>query len=363
MKLRIAHISTAKTWRGGEQQIVYLYEELVKLGVWQVIICAEGSELALYCKQQSWNYATAPKRGSFGLSFAKKIKDTCTKFEIALVHIHDSHAHNNAVLAASLFNLKLPMVLSRRVDFAVSDNFLSRWKYNYKSIKRIISVSHAVQEVLQPAIADAARLTVLHSGINLEKKAESQGTLRREFDIPAEIPLIGNVAALAPHKDYYTFLKTAASLRCVLQAKFLAIGDGPEKEKILDFAVKTGTDDIIFTGFRKDAKNLLAELGVLLVTSETEGLGTTLLDAFLAGVPVVATAAGGITEIVEDEVTGLLAPVKDHEKLTLQVLRILNEPGLKERLVKNAAEKIKEFSKEKMAARTLEVYREILSEP
>jgi glycosyltransferase involved in cell wall biosynthesis len=361
MRLRVAHISTAKTWRGGEQQIAYLYEELEKLGLWQVIICAEGGDLAAYCQQQGWNYETAPKHGSFSLAFIRKIKKVCFKESIDLVHVHDSHAHNNAWVA----NWRLaygipsyPMVISRRVDFTVS--LFSGFKYNYRKVKKIICVSDAIRRIMRPAIWDPKLLTTIYDGIDLNNIPESTGALKQEFDIAKEIPLIGNVAALAPHKDYYTFLKTVFDLRCVLQAKFFAIGDGPEKENILKFAEKVGTDNMIFTGFRKDAKILLAELDVLLVTSETEGLGTTILDAFLAGVPVVATAAGGIPEIVEDEITGLLAPVKDHAKLARQVLRILQEPGLKERLVKNAAEKVKEFSKERMAKRTLEVYRQIL---
>lgn len=144
---------------------------------------------------------------------------------------------------------------------------------------------------------------------------------------------------------------------------YVIVGEGPLENQLKEEVEKNNLKDIVhFIGFRKNVYELLPELNVLLLTSIEEGLGSVILDAFASKVPVVATNAGGIPELVKHEETGLIAPVKDHEKLAENVNRILNEPELKERLIINAYEFVQGFSKEKTAEKTLAVYREILAD-
>jgi glycosyltransferase involved in cell wall biosynthesis len=112
-------------------------------------------------------------------------------------------------------------------------------------------------------------------------------------------------------------------------------------------------------GFRRDAVELLAAADVAVLSSRDEGLGTTLLDAMLAGVPVVATAAGGVPEVVRDGVDGLLVPVGDGVALGAAIQRVLREAGLGTALVAAARERVKQFSIERTVDGTLEVYRAI----
>jgi L-malate glycosyltransferase len=118
--------------------------------------------------------------------------------------------------------------------------------------------------------------------------------------------------------------------------------------------------DILFLGFRQDIPEILPELDAFLITSETEGLGTTILDAFACRVPVVATAGGGIPEIVKHNQTGMLAAVSDPDTLATHVLNVLTIDTLKHRLITNATAFLKEFTKEQTALKTLAVYREVL---
>ena len=118
---------------------------------------------------------------------------------------------------------------------------------------------------------------------------------------------------------------------------------------------------ILFLGFRQDIPEILPELDAFLITSETEGLGTTILDAFACRVPVVATAGGGIPEIVKHNQTGMLAAVHDADTLATHILNVLTVDTLRSRLVANATEFLQEFTKEKTAHKTLAVYQEILN--
>jgi glycosyltransferase involved in cell wall biosynthesis len=112
-------------------------------------------------------------------------------------------------------------------------------------------------------------------------------------------------------------------------------------------------------GFRQNVPELLKELNVLLLTSKTEGLGTTILDAFASGVPVVATRAGGIPEIVEHKVSGLLADVGNARQLSQMVEMLTNNEDLRKNLVSNAKNKVKKFDYKLTAQKTLSVYNEI----
>jgi glycosyltransferase involved in cell wall biosynthesis len=105
----------------------------------------------------------------------------------------------------------------------------------------------------------------------------------------------------------------------------------------------------------------MKSLDLFLITSKTEGLGTIVLEAFAGKVPVVATAAGGIPELVEHEVTGLLSPVGDDVSLSHAVIRVLRDAGLRETLTAAAARKAESFSFRMTAMKTLDVYREVAS--
>ena len=114
------------------------------------------------------------------------------------------------------------------------------------------------------------------------------------------------------------------------------------------------------TGFRQDIPQILPELDIFLITSKTEGLGTSILDALACNVPVVAAQAGGIPEIIIDQQTGLSAPVGDSTKLAQQVNYLLQNPVLKNQLIRNATKHLEAFTTATMANKTLNVYEKVL---
>lgn len=363
--IKIAHISTARSWRGGEQQLAYLLQELRSQKVESLVLCTEGAPLEAFCQKERFTYQTFKKRTALPLAAARQLARWVRQANIQLVHVHDSHAHTLACLSASFFGNPCPIMVSRRVDFPVKNNVLSKWKYNHPKVQRILCVSRLILEVTQPAIQDTGKLAVVYSGINLEKfEFQASGILRKEYNIPPDQYLVANVAAIAPHKDYFTFVDTAALLVAQgFPAHFLIIGgDGGERENIRSYIQSRGLEhQITMTGFRKDIPAILPEVDVFLFTSKTEGLGTSLLDAFACGVPVVATAAGGVPELVEHESTGLLCPVKAPEALAAAVRKITSDSSLRERLIQQAQLKVKQFSKAETARQTLGHYQEILT--
>jgi glycosyltransferase involved in cell wall biosynthesis len=360
-ELKLLHISTADSWRGGEQQISYLAGELKINDFPQVVICPAASPLNKLCHQKNIPVISYKKRWALDIYLALKIKKICRQQQFAILHTHDSHAHTAAFLSAILFRNKTPIVVSRRVDFPISSSVFSTWKYNHKCIKKIVCVSEAIKNIAAPSIVNKNKLSVIYDGIDLSKFKKPTGKLKNEYGLDPRTVLIGNVSALADHKDLFTFIDVAFELKKINpQLRFFIIGHGHEREK-LAYHVKNKklSEEVLFTGFRNDINEILPELNLFLMTSKTEGLGTTILDAFVAGVPVVATAAGGIPEIVKNNETGLLASVGDVKTLTVLVNQLLQDTALQKKLTTNAHQFVKHFSKEEMCLKTTNLYKEV----
>ncbi|TVR79218.1 MAG: glycosyltransferase family 1 protein [Chitinophagaceae bacterium] len=362
--MKVVHLSTAHSWRGGEQQIAYLIDELNKHSVKQILVCSRNSEIETYAQQSQLQYYSFTKKSAISFQFIKGLIRVMRKEQPDIVHIHDSHAQTIAVLSALLTKNSTPFVLSRRVDFPVSSNVFSRFKYNYPAIKKIICVSDAISDILKPAIKEQNKLVTIHSGIDFKKfKNENSRTIRNQLGISEDVKLVGNVAAIADHKDYFTFVDTAnLILNEGLNVHFVVIGDGPLREEIETYIHQKGlSEKITLLGFRKDVHKIIYELDYFLFTSKTEGLGTSVIDAMYAGVPVVATKAGGVPELITNRIHGFLSNVKDSDSLSENFIELFKDEEIRKDLIKNAKEKALLFSKELMAKKTLEVYKDILA--
>ncbi len=353
------------SWRGGERQIAFLMKELDQKGIRQALFCANGGKMEEWALQHGYTIYSFKKSFSLNPLTAKKLAKTSFQNNYSHIHTHDSHAHTHAIMAASLYGLKTSLIVHRRVDFPVKQNLISRFKYNHPSIKAFVCCSEFIKNILSPSIARKPIIHTVHSGIEISQTEQNVYTdIRKEFDIPDKNKIIINLAAIAPHKDYFTFVNTAEVLiKNGLKATFLLIGeDGGEFEKIKKYIDHKGfKKQLILTGYRTDVANILGQTDLMLFTSKTEGLGGATLDALKAGVPVVATNAGGVPEIIEDGKTGLIAPVGDAASLAEKVIYMLNNDDFKNEIVENGLEKIKDFSKTSTAEKTLEIYLETIS--
>ena len=179
--------------------------------------------------------------------------------------------------------------------------------------------------------------------------------------IPDGAPVVGNVAALTGHKDHATLLEAAGIvLRRRPEARFVIVGEGPLRRE-LEARVREGglAGRVVFAGFRDDVDRLLPAFDVFCLSSHLEGLGTSLLDAMAFGRPVVATAAGGIPEAVEDGSTGVVVPVRDPVALAQALLALLDDPDRRRRLGAAGRKRFLErFTADRMVEETLRVYEE-----
>jgi glycosyltransferase involved in cell wall biosynthesis len=363
--LKVLHLCSEKGWRGGEQQVAYLVLELQKLGVESFLAVKKESDLERFCQKNSLRYFHVSFSNSVDIKSALRVKNICASNAIDIIHMHTSKAHGIGVLSAAFGN-KTKMILSRRVDFKLKTNPFSKWKYNHPAIKRILCVSNKIKEIVQLEVRHKEKCVTVYSGVDIDKFSTrnlERNALRAEFNIDPDKILIGNTSALADHKDYFTFIDTISQLVILGKAVHaFIIGDGALRADLEKYSNELGLgQNLTFTGFRNDITNILPCLDIFLMTSKEEGLGTSILDAFSARVPVVATNAGGIPEMVFHEETGMLGTVGNSQMLAKWVTTLIDNPDLKQRIVSNAYELVKKFSKEETARKTLEIYTEVLN--
>ncbi len=360
----VLQISSHRSWRGSEQQVAGLLEEL-KLHEWPAaILCRKHSPMRRFCYRHRIESYPFKKKGFKNILLGWEIYKLTQKKAFDLIHVHDSDALSAAIFARRL-GMRLPVVVSCRPDKIKGNSWLAMRKYNHKAVKAVICPSQASLDMLLPYMRKKEVLRQINKGIDLsqqEKVDVPYGRLRREYFVPDDASLVGNMASLTPHKDYSTFLKAA---KIMLEENpglfFLIIGDGPQRAETEQQIHKMGLkDQVKITGSRKDLSEVLPQLDVLMHPSLTEDQGTIIPEAFAAGVPVAATAAGGIAEMVEHRFSGLLSPVRDAQKLAENVLDIIADKELREQIIAGGRKKLQDYSLSKTAAQTMQLYLEVL---
>ena len=213
--------------------------------------------------------------------------------------------------------------------------------------------------LLQDGVSPERAVTV-HEGIDVDRVAAIEPmNVREEYWFPPHSLIIGNIAALVPHKGQKFLIDAAAIVvREIPEARFLVLGEG-ELHASLEHQIKHLhlAQHVVLAGFRADVLGVLKGLDLFVLSSVTEGLGTSLLDAMAAERPVVATRAGGIPEVVADGETGLLVPPRDGVALAAAILEMLRDPARRQRCGAAGLARVRErFTVDRMVDQTLDVY-------
>lgn len=354
--MRLIQFTVSDGWRGHEQKIVYLYEAFRDFGYVeeQCIVCRKKSKIYEVAKSKGFNVVGLDFDSEFDLRVAFKLKKISDKFKSDVIFIHSSKAHTISVIASLLFRMKTSLVVCRTRIKPIDTNFLKKWKYNYRGVKKIICVSQTVVDVLKDSIDDQLKLSIVGSVVDVKKfgKIKKDGQLHKEYNIPSDYKIIGNIGALDPVKDIPTWIKAIKILVDKgVKAKYVLIGDGPSEKEIRDMVGKLGLDKhVILTGFRKDIPNCLPEFDIFLFTSSNEATGGVILESYVCKVPVVAANAGGIPTVVQDGVTGLLAEAGNPDDFAEKVINLLENSDKQVQLAKNAYQFFLETSTKEVIA-------------
>jgi L-malate glycosyltransferase len=350
------------TWRGGERQVLQLIHELNHAGISNILVCRTGSEISIRAEKHGIEVITLPLAGEWDVSSAIRLRTLLKSRHVDIVHAHTSHAHTIAYIA--VLGLRSHLVVSRRVDFHLHSFFSRHIKYG-SGVDRIITVSDAIRRVLVEDGVDPERVVTVRSGFIRGEfhDCEHDGRLRAQFGIPDTAPVIVTVAALAPHKSHGVLLKAAhLVIKRHPDAVFLFAGEGETRSVIERDIRNLGLENTVrLLGFLPDVENVYRVADVFAISSAEEGLCSSILDAMFFRLPVVATNAGGIPELVHDGVNGYVVPVNDYRLFAERLMELIGDDDLRKRMGMRSGPILERNSIERTAEETLSVYRDVLA--
>lgn len=195
-------------------------------------------------------------------------------------------------------------------------------------VREFTAVSEQIKVWLENEVGVLRPVTRIYNGVEVPSGHGQPATsaLRRELGLPDDVLLVGTVGRLDPIKDQAGLVRVFQEVkRRIPSSHLVLVGDGPERETLQSLR----TDGIHLLGMRSDVAAILAQLDVFVLPSLNEGISNTILEAMAAGLPVVATAAGGTPELIRHEENGLLVKVQDYHALSGALVRYLDDAQLR----------------------------------
>ena len=346
--MRILHVNFAPGWRGGERQTVLLMQGLRDLGVQNALLARSGGALAERARSEGFEVLQSGRLPPIGRLRGHDV-----------VHAHEARAVGFAVATKPWH--RAPVVATRRVDNPPGSRWLTHLKY--RRVDRLVAISNAVREAILAWDPALGPLQVIPSSVPAAHDA-AQGRLAELRDRFQGRRVIGTVGALvARHKDPATLIYAFAKLASRRDDLMLVlIGNGPDRalleRQVADLGLR---EQVIFEGFQPDPWAYYAVMDVFALTSRAEGLGTAILDAFAYSVPVVATRAGGIPELIGNDERGWLATPGDPSDVARCLREALDRPDEARRRASLALEHLsRNHSIEAMATAYHALYSELI---
>ena len=366
------HIDTARTWRGGQNQVLLTVNGLRSLGQRAALVAHPDGELLKRAREGLDLIPIAP-RSEVDLTAGWRLARVIARLGPDVIHAHDPHGVAMAGMALSLDaasrwknGRRAPaLVASRRVDFHLKANSFSRWKY--RQVDCFIAASDAIRQMLIGDGVAPDRVVTVHEGIDVDRTdATPPVNVHEALWLPHHAPLVGNVAALVPHKGQRYLIEAAhLVIQKIPDARFVILGEGELREHLEHLVHEHHLEKhVLLPGFRTDVVGCIKGFDLFVMSSVTEGLGTSLLDAMACRTAIVGTRVGGIPEVVDDGRTGLLVDPRDARQLAAAIVKLLQDQQQRERMAAAGYERVRaRFTVDRMVAQTAAVYRRLSRTP
>jgi len=360
----VIHVEAGMHLYGGALQVFYLLNGLARRPLRNVLVCPLGSDIAAKASGVVDKVYELPMSGDLDFRFISRLRAIIRAEQADLVHLHSRRGAD--VLGGIAARLeKISCVLSRRVDNPESKLVVA---LKYRLYDRVITISNGIRQVLLNEGVSGDKVVCVHSAVDADRfdKVAERDWFLREFDLPADAVVLGMIAQLILRKGHrYLLTALPEVLAQHPEVHVLLFGKGPLEYELRQQIEQAGLQAYVhLVGFRDDLSRILPCLYGVVHPADIEGLGVSLLQAAAAGVPLIGSDAGGIPEIVRQDVNGILVSPGDVKGLRAGILRLLKDNALAARW--GAAGKTivrEEFSLAAMVEGNICVYRSVMGEP
>lgn len=338
-KLKVLLLESSPNWGGQEDRLLREATWLQQRGHQVMLACNDDAAIIGRAGAAGIETRVIPFRTNIDLAGLGTLAELVRREKPDLLHAHSS---KDAWFCFWFHRAGVPVVRSRHTTLPSDMPRGRRFIYRH-GCRRLIASAGFIAETMRTSLGIADdRIDVIGECVDTQEFSPGDGSeFRREFRIPATAPLFGIIAMLRGEKGHDTFVRAA---RLVLEtrpdARFVIVGSPASRDKVeqkirqfIETELKSVEDPpVIMTGFRRDIPRIMRALDCLVVPSIKEAQTLVIPQAFATGKPVIASRVGGIPELVEDGVNGLLLTPKDHRGLAERMLRLINEPELAARL-------------------------------
>ena len=362
IQLRVAHIEAGQHLYGGAQQVLYLLGSLPTERIGSLLICPQGAAIAGPARDMGIDVAEIKLAGDLDVFAPGRISRLLRDHRIDLVH---SQSRRGADVWGALAarRCQLPCILSRRVDNR--EGFLAT-RFKYPLFDHVIAISEGIRDVLLACGVPATQVSTVRSAVDFEtfQITPDRARFLERFGLPDNARVMGMVAQLIERKGHGVALAAVQSLLGAYpDLHLLIMGRGPLEAEVREAIMARGlAERVHMAGFINDLPSVLPNLYGVLHPAFTEGLGVALLQAASAGVPAIASRAGGMPEAVLDGDTGLLTAPGDIDAVAGAIRTLLDNPTRAQEMGKRGRARMRrEFSIAAMAQGNLEVYEQVMA--
>ena len=344
--------------------MAYLADGLRARGHRAVLVVRRGGEAAVRLRALGHEVVERRMRGEVDVIAVLRLARLFRRLRPDVVHLHTSHAHALGRLAAK-YGGRPAVVVSRRVDFSIfRRSFFGLNGLKYRSgVDRFVAVSAAVKHVLECDGLEPARIAVVRDAIDPDRVRKAAPVdVRARLGLPGSARIVLAVGALVGHKGHrHLVAAIPAIVAAEPDAHVVIAGEGRLRDDLSTLARALGvTKRLSLPGYVDDVAGWFAAADIFVMPSVEEGLGSSVLDAMAAGVPIVATTAGGLPEAVRDGTDGILVPPGDPSALATAVAALLRDRYRAHALAAEASKRVEaEFSVDRMVEETIAVYRAV----
>lgn len=368
-RLKVVHMVLSLDVGGLERLVLDLTREGKRLGHEITILCLERpGTLAPDAEGLGSRIICTHKKPGLRPSTVGSIRSVLREVQPDVVHSHTIAALFYGGPAA--WSAGVPLMVhtehSNNVGWESSRRKAWLWWLAGSFARRFFCVSRDIADELERGrVIPRSRLRVMMNGIDTVRVARPTDTagLRRSLGIPAAAPVIGTVGRLNPVKRQEVLVRAFARLRAAIpDAHLVLVGDGPSRDELRGLVAQLGVEDSVhFAGYQAEPERFLQIMNVFALTSGMEGLPLSILEAWAVGLPVVASAVGGVPDLIAEGEDGFLFPSGDEEKLAAILADLLRNPERARQIGNAARRKVTEqYDLRRMADDYDREYRELL---
>ncbi|GBE00591.1 capsular glucan synthase [bacterium BMS3Abin08] len=328
----------------------------------------DNFQIGQMAEGRGFKYIEVLDRSKIDIKCIIELNRIVKEYNIDIIHGHDYKTDMLAYILG-LIHSKVHLVSTAHgwITNSLKGN-LYKWIHLrvLRRFENLIAVSAATKELMVASGIDAGRIKVIYNGIDDKHwcNSDKHMSLRKELNIPEHSFVVGTVGRISNEKDYLTFLDVASAITDKIDDVYFAIigdGKGNEIKDLVKYAEKLGIKNkVLFTGYRSDLLNVYKTFDIFLMTSITEGLPNTMLEAMSMELPVVTTGVGGIPELLEDGKSGFQYEVRDVDGLTGRIMDLISNNALRDQVSEAARKRIEaKFSFDKRLQIIEEYYQNI----